>query len=430
MLRTLGLIALLAAAPARAQFAPAGGGGGGSTTPGGVNGNNQINSGGTLGADSNSYVTASSETFSGSGGVGVINQLTVGGTLTTNVTGGGTQCLQVNNAGAVSGTTCGGSPGTPTNSVQYNNGGSLGGDSLFFVQASSVGVYQPIQLSSNTTIGFDVGHCGALLNIGTTGTRCGTQGNNFTNDSVLIHNNGGLVVALTDQSDTNENDIGIDNTGAWVGPIQGGVVMAVRVAATPVIRLGTGGGHNVTIGALVQNDAGTNAPLYINNPSTAAVGGTIFSNVSSTNTIGNTNEIVLYTNVIAAGMFKNTGDCIRLLCGGHGAANTNTKRLRIRFNNTTSSSVDGSILDDTGAQAANNTMLAAMAYVCKTGSSTQVLAYTEAQGAGVLGGAITNPSLTATDTSAINVACTCQNGTANSGDCVGNAFKGKYEPAP
>lgn len=327
-------------------------------------------------------------------------------------------------------TASGGSPGGIVNNVQVNNGSSgFTGITLFNATSSSITISETFQSTGTTIIGKDTGACGALFAVGTAGTRCSQSGNNTTSAPVVIHNNGQVQLGLTDQSDAFENNLGVSSLGAYMGPnISAEPNSIYWGTSNPGIRLGTTG--HTTIGLNAPQDAGTNAQLYINNPSTAAVGGTVFSNVSATNTIANTNETVLYTNVIKARTFLNNGDCVILTCGMHGAANTNTKRTRIRFANTTSSSVDGSILDDTGAQAANNTMLAAMARVCKTGSSTQVLAYTEAQGAGVLGGAITNPSLTATDTSDINVSCTCQNGTANSGDCVGNSFTGDYKPAP
>jgi hypothetical protein len=55
----------------------------------------------------------------GTPGAGVFVTLTATGTLTTNITGGGTQCLQVNNAGIVSGTgaACGSGGGSGVSSV-------------------------------------------------------------------------------------------------------------------------------------------------------------------------------------------------------------------------------------------------------------------------------------------------------------------------
>lgn len=326
--------------------------------------------------------------------------------------------------------TASGTPGGASGNVQSNNGsGGFAGAAQFNITTSSVVVTETFQSTGTTIIGKDTGACGALVSVGTTGNRCAGSGNNFTDHSLLVHNNGGACVTVADQSDANESNLCVDSTGARTGPNVSGTVHSLTYSTNnSAIRIGGTGA--VTVGRIATQDAGTNAALYINYPSTAAVGGNVFSNVSSTNTIGNTNETGLYENLIKANTLKNNGDCIILTCAAHGSANANTKRLRIRFNNTTASSIDGSLVSDTGAQAANGSMLNVMARVCKSNSNAQTLAFSEANGAGVIGGALANPAMTATDTSDINVSCTCQNGTGTSGDCVGNAFTGDYSPAP
>ena len=63
--------------------------------------------------------------------------LTATGTLTTNITGAGTQCVQASAAGVLSGTgsACGagggGTPGGANTNVQFNNAGAFGGDAGF-----------------------------------------------------------------------------------------------------------------------------------------------------------------------------------------------------------------------------------------------------------------------------------------------------------
>lgn len=313
--------------------------------------------------------------------------------------------------------------------IQYYNSGNLAGASLFNILASSAVVSETFQSTGTTIIGSDTGACGALLSIGTTGTRCAQAGNNTTNQSVVIHNNGGVTVTAADQSDSSENNFGVDNTGAFTGPNISNISNQVR-SGVNVPRIRAGGTGNVTVGLVAQQDAGSNAGLYINYPSTAAVGGTIYASMASTNTGANTNEIGLYEFAIPAFQFKNNGDCLIMTCGAAGAATATTKELRIRFNNATLSAVNGTTLVDTGAITVNNGSLNVITRLCKSASNTQVVIYDEGEAAGTVLTLPAPPAPGATDTAAINVSCTCQNGTANSADCVGKGMTIDYKPAP
>lgn len=183
----------------------------------------------------------------------------------------------------------------------------------------------------------------------------------------------------------------------------------------------------------IGSPAPTNAPLAaVSGTSNAQFAASGFQYVvtSATNTIANTNEIVLYSTAVPAGVLANVGDKLAFNCDAAGAGTATTKRLRIRFGTTTLSSIDGTILADTTAVTSNGVLLTARASVVKTGSSTQNVMDWYAQAAGTTGTAIATPTLTATDTGIINVSCTCQNGTANSGDCVGKGFSVTKYPAP
>lgn len=83
-------------------------------------------------------VFSASPTFTGTA---QMSALTLSGVLTSNVTGGGTQCLQASNTGVISGTgsgcASGGTPGGSNTYVQYNNAGAFGGVAGFVFDGTS-----------------------------------------------------------------------------------------------------------------------------------------------------------------------------------------------------------------------------------------------------------------------------------------------------
>ena len=185
------------------------------------------------------------------------------------------------------------------------------------------------------------------------------------------------------------------------------------------------------IGALTR--PGTNAPMYEQNGTsngTFAPSGFMWSTVVSSSTKADTTEIVGASTGIPAGVLANNGDCLLIMCGGAGAATATTKQLAIRWNTTTLSSVDGTIIANTGAVTTNGVLMNARATICKSNSNAQVVRDAIAIAAGTLGTQVATPSLTATDTGVINVACTIKNGTGNLADTLLKVMTIEKKPAP
>lgn len=142
----------------------------------------------------------------------------------------------------------------------------------------------------------------------------------------------------------------------------------------------------------------------------AGVGGTL-TGTTSTATIADTNETVLYTHSVAARALWKDGQAIRIKAFGSVSANANTKQVRVRIGG-----VAGTLLADTTALAANNKKWTIEATLIRTGATTQVYF-----GEALSNDAVCPPtaSTAAVDlTAALDLVVTGTNGTAAANDIV------------
>jgi len=261
----------------------------------------------------------------------------------------------------------------------------------------------------------------AKLHVGAT-----SEAVTFGTPSILVEGAGATQTTIRDTTNDVEVLTYVDANGGIFGTTTNHSFALYSNLSPRLTILNTG---QIGIGVTPS----TNAQLYVKNGTsngTFAPGGFQYVTTASTNTAANTLEIVLYSTATPAGTLANVGDCLKVTCDVAGAATATTKDLRIRFNGATLSAVNGTILADTGAVTTNGVLATARATVCKNNSNSQVVADWFAQAAGTVGTAIATPTLTATDTGVINIACTCQNGTGNSADCVGKAMTVTKMPAP
>lgn len=219
-------------------------------------------------------VGKASPTFSGTVTMGA---LTLGGTLTTAITGS-SQCLQVNSSGVVSGTgsACGagggGSPGGSSGQIQYNNSGSFGGISAFTWDgttlassgngtqtAPSVAITGTPGTGTNSEPLFSINASGSTqrTNRNTNGTIFGINApSGFTGNILDFSNNGGQGVPFFTLGPTGvltvSNNMFMGSTSYFIFSGRS--------------RIGSGSNGNIKL----QNNAGTDFTLLSFGPDTSS----------------------------------------------------------------------------------------------------------------------------------------------------------------
>lgn len=144
---------------------------------------------------------------------------------------------------------------------------------------------------------------------------------------------------------------------------------------------------------------------------TAALGGVLTVNTTSAGTGADTNETDLWTYSLPANTLVTTGKTLRITVFGTTAANANAKTVKVYFGSTNFAIMSGGTTSGAGW---SGTFL-----VTRTGASAQnFVRVIGLYGAGVT---VDNPSLltvTETETSAIVIKVTGQNGSASANDIV------------
>ena len=134
-----------------------------------------------------------------------------------------------------------------------------------------------------------------------------------------------------------------------------------------------------------------------------------------TTTNASTSEITFSTFSLPANTLAYNGACVVVKCSGTTANNINTKNAGIRFGGIT-----GSVCR-TGAIASQAQGWHAESTICRVGTSKQIqFCHAENSTSSSAGGSSILP--TQDETQAINIICTCQNGTASAGDCSFNGM--------
>lgn len=145
---------------------------------------------------------------------------------------------------------------------------------------------------------------------------------------------------------------------------------------------------------------------------TAVIGGVLTVNTTATGTGADTNETTLWTYDLPANTLSANNKGVRITVWGTGAANGNTKTIRVKFGGSTVSAL---------AATTSGLDWCATVEVWRTGAATQVSMGRMVFGADTSnGGAVRMDYVTPTETlsGAVTIKMTGQNGTASANDIV------------
>lgn len=281
---------------------------------------------------------------------------------------GGTDAIRVTN------------PGTNLLSFEENHieWGYIHGQSAYGLRVLT-------STTNQTTVRRNLYTCGRLSPSGASSIAIST----YESNSVFLHvsasNEEGLLnKGLVFQSGANNNNVlGMTITGYTTSSIENNGAGNIVIAS----------GLSVPVGG---------------STSTMPVRGALATELSATATIGNTNETDLQTYTFPANAFNTNKQAVHIKAWGTFAANGNNKTVRIYF---------GSVaFVNSTAIAANGTKWVIEGTVYRTGSSTQKSVGHIAHGTTEVGHQ--QNTLTETDTAAITIKVTGQNGTSSANDIV------------
>ena len=174
-------------------------------------------------------------------------------------------------------------------------------------------------------------------------------------------------------------------------------VLSVPAAAELSPLLGTMNADNVTLYPGLQT--------YPNGPFHPM--GAIYTTIATAATTTATTELVLGTYSLPANALDTTGRRLRIRAVFHAATNGNNKTMKLYF---------GASVISTGVVTTSNANIVLSLQVVKSGSSTQIVT-----GEGIVDTTPITPYVNAgtdTDTSAIVIKATGQDGSASAGDIV------------
>lgn len=307
-----------------------------------------------------------------SGGVGLLLDPTVGGIIGNKIfiadINGGTDGIKVAN------------PGSGVIAFQENH------IEWAYIHGQSGRCVRVCTSTTNaTTVRRNLWICGRLAPNGASSIGIDT----YENISTFLHitasnEEGTLNKGLVFESGANNNN-----------------VLGCTITGATTITIDNSGAGNIVIASGIAVPMGGSS-------SSISVVGKATAQLTQVATIANTSETTLQTYSFPANAFNATGQSVRAKAWGSFAANANNKTVKLYFGS--------SSFVNSGAVAGNNVKWVIEGTVHRTGSSTQKSNGHFVHGVSEVG--IQNNSLTETDTAAITIKVTGQNGTASASDIV------------